>query len=90
MRDLPGQGTLLLWDRVGYPCGIVLGEPEGHYPSRTVILKMSDFKEQYSYQAVFFRKSDLTDQCYKGSVFLRSRVQIRLLPKNTHLEDHSS
>jgi len=65
MGDLPGQGTLLLWDRGGYPCGIVLGEPGDHYPSGTVILKMSDLKEQYSYRTVFFRKSDPVDQCYK-------------------------
>src|SRR5882724_11549291 len=74
MGDLPGQGTLLLWDRGGYPCGIVLGEPGDHYPSGTVILKMSDLKEQYSYRTVFFR----------------SRVLIRLLLKNTHPEDYSS
>jgi hypothetical protein len=74
MGDLPGQGTLLLWDRVGYSCGIVLGEPGDHYPSGIVILKMSDFKEQYSYQAVFFRKSGPKNQCYKRSVLLRNRV----------------
>jgi hypothetical protein len=74
MGNLPGQGTLLLWDRVGYSCGIVLGEPGDHYPSGIVILKMSDLKEQYSYQAVFFRNSDHTDQCYKRTVFLMSRV----------------
>jgi hypothetical protein len=74
MGDLPGQGTLLLWDRVGYSCGIVLGEPGDHYPFGTVILKMSDLNEQYSYQSVFFRKSDPKDQCYKGTVLLRSRV----------------
>jgi hypothetical protein len=74
MGDLPGQGTLLLWDRVGYSYRIVLGEPGDHYPSRTVILKMSDLKEQYSYQAVFFRKSYPKDQCYRRAVLLMSRV----------------
>ncbi len=46
MGDLAGQGTLLLWDRVRCPCGVVLGEPGDHYSSRTVILKMSDLKKE--------------------------------------------
>jgi hypothetical protein len=63
MGDPPGQGTLPLRDRVGYPCGIVLGEPGDQYPSGIVILKISDLVEQCAYTTVFFRKSDLTDQC---------------------------
>jgi hypothetical protein len=63
MGDLPGQGTLLLWDRVGYPCGIALGKPVDHYSFRTVILKNSILIEQSSKERVILYISVVKEQC---------------------------